>query len=527
MVELNKVAEEATRGSFFLISGTAFATIILAISSIMIARILNPELYGQYSLVIVIPQIIFLFTDLGISQGTTKFVADAQFSGEKGQVAKIIKHGLILRMMMGVLLFFATYYFADVLASFLLQRPELGFYVRISSISILFQVIFTTATSAFVGMDKTEYNAVTTNIQAISKTVAQIGFALLGFAVAGAVLGHAFSFLFGGIIGIALLFVLLRKNREALLCKYSFTENSRQLLKYGAPLYASVLLVGLIPFYQNIILALFVTNSDIGNYRAAINFAALLTVFSIPITTVMLPAFSRLGSATSDKMKLFFKLTNKYVTLIILPIAVLIILLSKEILQIVYGSEFQSAPYFLALYCLLYLLVGFGNLTLLSFYNGIGETKITMRVSLITFTILVFLSPLLTQFYGVEGLIVAFLLASVAGQTYSAFFATRKYKLEFDTRAILKIYLISGLSSIPVILIKFFTFPSMLSVLFGGLLYLFIYITAIPAFKTLNLIETKKAVEVIQNVRFLSAAAKPVLKYQEKILVKIESLKSN
>lgn len=49
-------------------------------------------------------------------------------------------------------------------------------------------MIFTTATSAFVGMDKTEYNAVATNVQAISKAIAQIGFAVLGFAVAGAVL---------------------------------------------------------------------------------------------------------------------------------------------------------------------------------------------------------------------------------------------------------------------------------------------------------------------------------------------------
>jgi O-antigen/teichoic acid export membrane protein len=522
--ELVKVAEDAARGGFFLISGSAFATIILAIGSIMIARILNPELYGQYSLVIVVPQIIFLFTDLGISQGITKFVADARASGENAQVAKIIKHGLMLRMLMGVALFFATYFFADFFASFFLQRPELGFYVRISSISILFQVIFTTATSAFVGMDKTEYNAVTTNIQAISKAIAQIGFVLLGFAVAGAVLGHVFSFLFGGVIGIALLFFIVRKNKDSLSDKYSFTGNSRQLLKYGAPLYVSVLLVGLIPFYQNVMLALFVTNTDIGNYKAAINFAALLTVFSIPITTAMLPAFAKLGSAASDKMKLFFKLTNKYVTLIILPIAVLIILLSKEIIQIVYGSEYQSAPFFLAIYCVLYLLVGFGNLTLLSFYNGIGETKITMRIGLITFTILVFLSPVLTQFYGVEGLIVAFLLASVVGQIYSAFFAVRKYKVEFDTRAILKIYLISGLSCIlPVILIELLAFPNTLNVLFIGLLYLLIYITIIPVFRTLNLVETKQAVEVIQNVRFLSSVAKPVLKYQEKILKRVES----
>jgi O-antigen/teichoic acid export membrane protein len=375
-----------------------------------------------------------------------------------------------------------------------------------------------------VGMDKTEYNAVTTNIQAISKAIAQIGFVLLGFAVGGAVLGHVFSFLIGGVIGIVLLFLMLRKNKESLSDRYSFTRNSRQLLRYGAPLYVSVLLIGLVPFYQNIMLALFVTNSDIGNYKAAINFAALLTIFSVPITTAMLPAFSKLGAAASDRMRLFFKLTNKYVTLIVLPIAVLIILLSQEIVQMVYGFEYQSAAFFLAIYCLLYLLVGFGHLTLTSFYNGIGETKITMRIGLITFTILVFLSPILTQLYGVRGLIAAFLFASVVGQVYSAFFARRKYKIEFDTKALLKIYLISGLSCImPIILMQSLPFSNMLSVLFTGALYLLVYVTLIPASRTLNLVETKQALGVIQNVRLLSPVATPILRYQQRILKGFES----
>lgn len=117
---------------------------------------------------------------------------------------------------------------------------------------------------------------------------------------------------------------------------------------------------------------------------------------------------------------------------------------------------------------------------------------------------------------------------SVVGQIYSAFLALKKYKLEFDTLALLKIYLISGLSCIlPVILIQFLAFPNTLNVLFNGLLYLLIYTTIIPAFRILNLAEIKQASEVIQNVRFLSAVAKPVLKYQERIIKRVEpSLKA-
>jgi len=53
--ELAKVAEDSARGGFLLISGTALATVIMAIASILIGRLLGPELYGQYTLAIVVP----------------------------------------------------------------------------------------------------------------------------------------------------------------------------------------------------------------------------------------------------------------------------------------------------------------------------------------------------------------------------------------------------------------------------------------------------------------------------------------
>ena len=43
--DLEKVAEDSARGSFFLISGTALSTVIMAVSSILIGRFLGPELY--------------------------------------------------------------------------------------------------------------------------------------------------------------------------------------------------------------------------------------------------------------------------------------------------------------------------------------------------------------------------------------------------------------------------------------------------------------------------------------------------
>ncbi len=516
--ELVKVAEDSIRGGFFLISGTALATTIMAISSIFIARLLGSELYGQYTLSLVAPQLLFLFTDLGINQGIIKFTASLRAKGETSRIARIVKYGLLVRIATGIAIFAINYAFAEQFATILLQRPDLTFYIRIASTSVLFQVMFTTAGSTFIGLDKTEYNALTTNIHAIVKAATSISLVLLGFSVIGAIVGHVASYAVAAVAAMSIVF-LISKEKQSLQDNSNLSDTLKTLMRYGAPLYIALILTGFIPLYQNIILANFTTDADIGNYKAAANFIALVSILSVPITTMLLPAFSKLNSTTNQKITAFFKLANKYTAMIIIPLTVLMIIFSNEIVNIVYGSTYESAPLFLAIYSLLYLLVGLGYLTLTSFYNGLGETKTTLKISLIIFITLAALSPILTKAYSVPGLIIAYLIASTTGTTYGSYIARKKFRIEFDTPSLLKIYLISAISSIPSLLVlHLMHMPRILNVIIGGTLYLLSYATLAPLTKTVTSAELKIAAQIAQNNRLLALIAKPLLKYEQRML---------
>jgi O-antigen/teichoic acid export membrane protein len=308
--DLTKVAEGTARGGFLLMSGTALATVIMAISSILIGRFLGPELYGQYALALVIPQLLYIFTDLGINQGVTKLTASFNSRNETRRMIKMIRHALLLKTLAGTVLFIINYAFAEALATVFLQRPDLAYHIRLASFSILFQVVFSTATSAFVGLDRTEYAALTSNIQAFAKTTISILLVLLGFGVAGAVMGQSISFALAAVGSVIILLLILRKKPGAM-DNGDSSGDLRSLVAYGIPLYASILLTGFIPLFQNLVLANFTTDTDIGNYKAALNFATLVTVLSIPITTALLPAFSKIDSSARMEIRLFFKLANK------------------------------------------------------------------------------------------------------------------------------------------------------------------------------------------------------------------------
>jgi O-antigen/teichoic acid export membrane protein len=516
--ELTTIAESSARGSFFLISGTALATVIMAIASILIARFLGPELYGQYTLALVIPELLFLFTDLGISQGITKFTASLRAKGETNRITKIIQHGLLLRALVGIVIFIVSYIFADLFASILLQRPELAFYIRIASIAILFQLIFSTATSTFIGLDRTGLASLTTNIQALAKTIISLTLVLIGFSVAGAIIGYVAGYIAAAVASAFILFLILRM-KQNVKSNYSITDNFKTLIHYGAPLYISMLLAGFISLYQGIILAIFATDPEIGNYKAALNFATLLAVISGPIATALLPAFSKLDSSTKQKIKTFFKLANKYTAIIIVPLTVLMIIFSSEIVQITYGSTYESAPSFLVAYSLLYFLVGLGSLTLTSFYNGLGETKTTLKIYLISFLILIVLSPILARIYGVLGVIMAVLIANVASTGYGAYVARKNFQIEFDPKVLAKIYIISIASGIfPLLLLQISPMPMLFNVIAGGLLYLFIYITLIPVTRIVNHTELQAVNRITQKIKPLTMLIQPLVKYQQKIL---------
>jgi O-antigen/teichoic acid export membrane protein len=516
--KLTEAIEVSAKSSLFLISGTVVSTVVLAVSSILIGRLLGSGVYGQYTLVLSVPQIFFLFSDLGLNQGVTRFAAKLKSEGETDHLRQIVYRVLLLKTAIGVILFVLDYALADFISSSILQRPELVFQVRVASVTVLFQVIFTVATSAFVGIDKSEYNALATNVQSISKTVIQVVLVLMGFSLAGAVIGHVSGYVVAAFAAVLILFLTFRFKKSAK-TEYSMKDDLKTLMGYGTPIYIGVLMIGFVAVFQNLILANFTSDAEIGNYRAASNFASLLLVLTNPIASALLPAFARFDADAKNRIGQFFRTANKYATLLVVPINSVIILFSNQIVDTVYGSNFRSASLFLVTYNLVFFLTGLGFVGLSSFYNGIGRTKITLEMNAITFFLLIALTPILTQAYAVQGLIVAFLVANAASTIFGAWLGKAKYGLGFDTRCLIKIYALSAVSCIPCLLILHATFlPNIVKILAGATIYFLLYLTAIAMANVLGEGELEKIERISKKTRMLNLIARPIIIYEKALI---------
>jgi len=229
---------------------------------------------------------------------------------------------------------------------------------------------------------------------------------VLGLGVFGAVLGHVLGFTVSAVLGISLLYLgpyraLRSVMRDGVESGASFARDLKTMIKYGLPLYVSSLILLLADQYRLILLAYNVSDAEIGNFQAAGNFASLLVVISTPISTALFPALSKLDPAGEDVRKAL-QYSVKYTGMLIVPAALFTILMSRSLVEIVYGDRYLLAPVFLSLYTAVYLYSAFGSIVLDNFFNGVGATTINLKATLIYVASFLPLSIILISLLRVE-----------------------------------------------------------------------------------------------------------------------------
>ncbi|MEM2960849.1 MAG: oligosaccharide flippase family protein, partial [Candidatus Bathyarchaeia archaeon] len=102
--DLNDIAKASARGSFFLFLGKASSTIIMAIASVLVARLLGPENYGLYIIAMIPSSFLITFSNFGISSALIKFCAQFHSERKNKKVVSLIKTGIIFNLIFSILL---------------------------------------------------------------------------------------------------------------------------------------------------------------------------------------------------------------------------------------------------------------------------------------------------------------------------------------------------------------------------------------------------------------------------------------
>ncbi|EMR74191.1 Na+-driven multidrug efflux pump [Thaumarchaeota archaeon SCGC AB-539-E09] len=515
---LSNEIEKSMRGGFFLVMGSIISNLILSIYLLSIPRLLGPDDYGLFRLCNILPSIMLILTDYGVDIGITRFVSDYIVKGEAEKVNRLFKIVLVYKTILSIIILSFSLMLADYFAISVLNRPYLGYYIKLISLYIPFQAIFTMLYYSFISIDRMEYLSIVTISKSIIKVTSSIILIMLNFGLLGVIIGHVLSEFLGSVIGLALMFFkVFREKGTNLPIFKTFREEITSLIKYGFPLFISTIFVRLNVQYRSIFLSLFTSNIIIGNLQAAINILVLVSMVSQPISATLLPAFSRLKEGGKEIIE-FFNLSLKYTTMIVLPLISFILIFSKEIVQLIYGFQYEFASNFLVLWSANHFLVGIGSLILGSFLNGTGNTIIIFYVNLIKLLLVLCSLPLLMPLLGVEGLILAVIFANFIGDLYGFIITKKKYGIKYDYILMLKIYLISFISIFPVLILRsFLSMHYFIIMIICGFSYFIILITLTPLIGVIKTSELQNIQNVLRRYRLIRYFVSPFIQYMKKL----------
>jgi O-antigen/teichoic acid export membrane protein len=367
------------------------------------------------------------------------------------------------------------------LAARVFNRPEIGgLILPLSMLSVIGQAAYTVSTSGLIGLGKYDRAALFQVFQGVTKLVVSVGLVLLGFGVAGAVAGYTASFFVSGAIGVALVIIM---SGSALPKGLKADLNTG--VSYGWPVYLSTLASGFVAPAINTVLALTVSNSQIGGYALATTFSTLIVLFTYPISTVLFPLFSR-RFEDYRVLASTYRTSVWFTALLVVPVASFIIAFSSPLMVTFYGRAYAFGASYLTLLASIYLMAGIGSLAWSSLLNGIGHTRDVLVTTAVGSVVSVAAAILLIQGMGVTGAIVGLIFGNVVMVALGIRMVRRRLETALGLASTWKFYLAAALAATICYPLSWLIKTPELSLVAGAIAFLVLFVPFLALLKAMT-----------------------------------------
>jgi O-antigen/teichoic acid export membrane protein len=521
------MGKTSATGSFQLLVGVVLSTVIMAVGTVFLGRILpGASDYGIYGVALIPSSIINFFRDWGINSAMTKQIASLRTANREAEIHDVIVSGMVFEVVSGAALALLCYVLSDFLAS-VLNAPEAAPLIAIMSLSIFAGAVLAAATSIFVGFENMKLNSFTVVCQAIVKTAVGPILVLVGYGVFGAIIGAAVSYVAAAAIGAAAVyFIFVRSLRKAKVGKCHIYQTIKPMFAFGAPLMVSNFVIGVLPLIINSLMFIYAGALMYGNYTAALNFAVLSTFLTLPINTVLFPAFSKLNSDNdSNLMQTIFASSVKYTSVLMVPVTLAIMILSTPMVNTLFGylpsgdPKYAFAPYFLALTVAVNLFALVGNFSVGNLLAGVGETKLLMKQGMLTLALGLPLAFLLVPAFGVVGGIVVNIFAAVPSMVWGLHWIWKHHKVKVDVRASAKIVVAALIASfVALLLLSVLYAPDWMRLFLGFAVFAVVYLASAPLVGAINQADVNNLRVMLSGLGVVSKMLEIPFRFMEKSL---------
>ena len=364
-VNSQNLSEIAIKGSIYNLASLISLKLGGFAFTIIIARLLLPELFGVYALALSIITIALTFTDLGIATTSLRYISDSIGKGNKKR-GRSYGRFFIKRKLMFVLTAIVILFGISKYLSFTIYNNPLLYYPLLFSCLFILSESFREFFGVFFVAIKDLKSLVFFDLfSQISKITFSI-IAILIFTTELKVSGLFLAFFLSSFLTLLISFTaLIKRDKESLIGKVE-RINKSQVNNYWKFMAIATLSIAFFGSIDTLMLGAFVSTEYLGYYR--VSMSLILTVASLfPLSAIFLPIFTQIHQKRFIRG---FQKTIRYILIFSIPATAGIIFISKHLIFLIYGSLYLpaiSSFYFLSLLIITTPLIGL--------YSTILESK--------------------------------------------------------------------------------------------------------------------------------------------------------
>lgn len=452
------------KGTIYLTCVSLFSVVVGYILYIFLARLLGPEDFGIYGIVIGLVSVLDRVLLSGVQQTVSKFVS------EKERLANMFKNKFLKLIFLFSFFISIIYFLVSKQLALVLNDVTLTKYIQLSALILIFYSLYGVLQGYLNGLRLFKKQAIIRVFYILIKVILVLIFVLLGFGVMGAVVGFILATFVSFVVN---WFIVGFKGGGGEFPFKRVIVFSSSIM--GFTLVATLLMyIGL--FFVKALSPLEVANLYSGYFTAANSIAEIPYFVLMSFSVALFPVVSKLTFENDLKrVRKYILRSVRYSLIILIFITVVISSTSNEIISLLYSSKYifgaqtlSILVFGLAFYALFIMLT--------TIISGSGKPSYSILFSLIILVLTVILNYLLIPSYSLVGAALAITVATLIGCIVSAIYIKKRFKVLLNLSSFVKIILTGIIIYLFSNLFIFSSFLLILKYIILGVFYLIILI---------------------------------------------------
>ncbi len=377
-------------GFVWVASTKLVAQVLSWVSTIIVARILNPDDYGLVAISGIFIGILVVVTEMGLSQGLIN----------KAEVSKRDMDSIFwLSLLLGATVFCLLYIVAPYIGSWY-ESETLVEIIRVSALVPVFSSLKAVPIAIAMREMNFKYRSIVEMVGQLVSIVTVVTMAINGYGV--------WSLVWAVVAMHIVTFLAYLPILKSIPLPRIYIKETLSVVSFGVKLMLSRMFEFLSMKSSVLIISMFLGERTTGYYSMAAQLANMpMDKIGSIFNNVIFPALSRIKD-DDDSAKDIFLRTHKYLLIISYPIFVTLILTAEDIVQVLLTDKWASIVPLLQAFSVVNLLRVSGMVMPYTL-AGVGKASMVLKYEFLSFFVLS-VSFLVGAQYGLSGIIYAWLV---------------------------------------------------------------------------------------------------------------------